>query len=118
VGTHLGQTFVAGGTNPLVLAAGLGSVATLVACVQTPGVSQFFGCRPLGPLGWVTGTTAALAATGASIVIPRFFPLVESRVTDLARRAIDAGAPALDWLAPLVASSPAIRAPDSEFTNI
>ena len=44
----------------------------------------------------MTGTTAAVAATGASIVIPRLFPLVESRVTDLTRRAIDAGAPGLD----------------------
>jgi cation-transporting ATPase I len=109
VGTHLGQTFVAGGTNPLVLGAGLGSVVTLVACVQTPGVSQFFGCTPLGPLGWVTATTAAAVATGASIVIPRLFPMVESSVTDLARLAVDAGAPGLDWLAPLVASSPAVR---------
>lgn len=110
VGTHLGQTFVAGGTNPLVLAAGLGSVATLVVCVQTPGVSQFFGCTPLGPLGWATATTAAVVTTGASIVIPRLFPLVESRVTDLARRAVDAGAPGLDWLAPLVASPPEVPA--------
>jgi cation-transporting ATPase I len=107
VGTHLGQMFVAGGMNPLVLGAGLGSVATLMACVQTPGVSQFFGCTPLGPLGWLTATTAAATATGASVVVPRLFPHAESRLTSLARRAMDAGTPALDWLAPLVTPAPA-----------
>ncbi len=54
VGTQLGQTLVAGGTSPLVLGATAVSVGALVAVIQTPGVSQFFGCRPLGPLGWST----------------------------------------------------------------
>jgi cation-transporting ATPase I len=41
--------------------------------VQTPGLSQFFGCRPLGPLGWATGLGAAALATAASAGITRSF---------------------------------------------
>jgi cation-transporting ATPase I len=70
VGTQLAQTIVAGGTSPVVLAATGVSVGALVVAVQTPGVSQFFGCRPLGPLGWATAISAAGAATTASVVVP------------------------------------------------
>ena len=49
VGTQLAQTVVAGGTSPIVLGAAAVSVGALVLAVQTPGVSNFFGCRPLGP---------------------------------------------------------------------
>ncbi len=52
VGTQLGQTLTQGWRNPAVLASGLGSAAVLAALVQTPGASQFFGCTPLGPVGW------------------------------------------------------------------
>jgi len=55
VGTQLGQTLLIGGRNPLVLATGLGSAALLAGLIQTPGLSQFFGCTPLGPLAWATG---------------------------------------------------------------
>ena len=34
--------------------------------VQTPGVSQFFGCTPLGPVGWTIGAGSALGATFAN----------------------------------------------------
>jgi len=56
-----------GGRNPLVLATGLGSTAVLVGIIQTPGLSQFFGCTPLDPLAWATvagcaGGTTVLAA--------------------------------------------------------
>jgi cation-transporting ATPase I len=71
VGTQLGQTLVAGGTSPLVLGATALSVAALVVTIQTPGLSQFFGSRPMGPIGWTTAITASAAATGASIAIPR-----------------------------------------------
>ena len=36
VGTQLGQTITAGGRDPVVLAAGLGSAALLADIVQTP----------------------------------------------------------------------------------
>ena len=59
VGTQLGQTLVAGGKSPLVIGATAVSVGALVTVVQTPGVSQFFGCRPMGPVGWSTAIGAA-----------------------------------------------------------
>jgi cation-transporting P-type ATPase I len=70
VGTQLGQTLVAGGRSPLVLGATAVSAAALVAVVQTPGVSHFFGCRPLGPVGWLTAAGASAGATAASIAAP------------------------------------------------
>jgi cation-transporting ATPase I len=44
-------------------------MAALVGTVQTPVVSQFFGSRPLGPVGWgiVLGAATSAAALG---VIP------------------------------------------------
>jgi cation-transporting P-type ATPase I len=51
-----------------VLATVLGSAGLLVTVVQTPGVSHFFGCRPLGPLGWATGVGAATLATAGGTV--------------------------------------------------
>jgi cation-transporting P-type ATPase I len=64
VGTQLGQTMLAGGVRqPLVLATGLGSAGLLAAAVQTPGISHFLGCRPLGPLDWIQAVTASVAAS-------------------------------------------------------
>ncbi|MEU6578989.1 cation-translocating P-type ATPase [Streptomyces sp. NPDC046805] len=71
VTTQLGQTFVTNWRSPLVVATCAVSVAVLVTVVQTPGVSQFFGCTPLGPVGWVTTTTCSTAATVASVLAPR-----------------------------------------------
>jgi cation-transporting ATPase I len=70
VGTQLGQTLVAGGTSPVVLGAAAVSVGMLVAVVQTPGISQFFGCRPIGPVGWSTAIAASVVATTGSVVVP------------------------------------------------
>ncbi|QKW11327.1 HAD-IC family P-type ATPase [Verrucosispora sp. NA02020] len=66
VGTQLGQTVLAGGTSPSVLASTAASVGVLAVVVQTPGVSQFFGCTPLGPVGWTIATGSALGATFAN----------------------------------------------------
>jgi hypothetical protein len=71
VGTQLGQTLLVGARNPIVLATGLGSAAVLVAIVQTPGVSTFFGCRPLGPVAWATVAGSAGAATLAAALAGR-----------------------------------------------
>lgn len=66
VGTQLGQTAVAGRRSPLVLATATGSAAVLMGVVQTPVLSQFFGCRPLGPVGWATATGCVVTATVTS----------------------------------------------------
>jgi cation-transporting P-type ATPase I len=72
VGTQLGQTVVAGGwRRPATLATAIGSAAGLVGVIQTPGVSQFFGCRPMGPVGWAQATSAATLATLGSQVASR-----------------------------------------------
>jgi cation-transporting ATPase I len=72
VGAQLGQTLLVGGRDPVVLAVGLGSAALLAGVVQTPGLSHFFGCRPLGPLGWgISG-----AASGAATLVAWVFPAI------------------------------------------
>jgi cation-transporting P-type ATPase I len=67
VGAQLGQTLVAGhGRSPLVAATSLASFGVLTVIVQTPGLSQLFGCRPIGPIGWAQALTASTVATGSA----------------------------------------------------
>jgi magnesium-transporting ATPase (P-type) len=63
VGTQLGQTLLDGGASPGVLVSAAVSVAALAAVVQTPVLSQFFGCTPLGPVGWGIAAGSAVGAT-------------------------------------------------------
>ncbi|MCI4063422.1 HAD-IC family P-type ATPase [Micromonospora sp. R77] len=88
VGTQLGQTVLAGGTSPTVLASTAASVGVLVAVVQTPGVSQFFGCTPLGPVGWGIAAGSALGAT-----------LANGALTRLVDRTVPGGPPVEDGAA-------------------
>ena len=74
VGTQLGQTLLIGGRNPLVLATGLGSAAALAGLIQTPGLSQFFGCTPLGPLAWATVLGSSTGATLLAAAAPTSCP--------------------------------------------
>ncbi len=60
---QLGQTLLAGRHSPLVVAASLGSAVLMAAVIQTPGASQFFGCRPLGPLARGITLTVSIGAT-------------------------------------------------------
>jgi len=83
VGTQLGQTLLLGGRSPAVIAASLGSAAMLAAVVQTPGVSQFFGCTPLGPVGWSIAIGSATAASLGTLALP---PLLDRFAPDLAGR--------------------------------
>jgi cation-transporting ATPase I len=68
VGGQLAQTVAVRGRTPLVVAAGLGSLLALVTVVQVPGLSQFFGCRPLLPHQWALAATAATAAGIAELL--------------------------------------------------
>jgi hypothetical protein len=70
VGTQLGQTLLVGRRSPFVWATVAGSGIALVAIVQTPGVSHFFGCVPLGPVAWTTVAGSAIGATGLAAVLP------------------------------------------------
>ena len=71
VGTQLGQTLLTARHSPLVIATAAVSAVALVAVVETPGVSQFFGCTPLGPVAWGTVLASAATATAAGAVAPR-----------------------------------------------
>ncbi|MEV6904004.1 HAD-IC family P-type ATPase [Amycolatopsis sp. NPDC051372] len=71
VAAQLGQTIAVRGRTPLVVAAGAGSLLTLAAIVQTPGVSGFFGCRPLLPHQWALALGAAATATVAQAAAQR-----------------------------------------------
>lgn len=70
VGTQMAQTLLAGGLHPTVCLASGGSLLALAAVVQTPGISGFFGCTPLGPLGWTQALGAAGTATLATVAAP------------------------------------------------
>jgi cation-transporting ATPase I len=72
VGTQLAQTLLTRRHSPLVMATALGSAAVLVGIVQTPGVSQFFGCTPLGPVAWTGVIGATAGATAVSVVAPNW----------------------------------------------
>ena len=77
VGSQLGQTVAVGGKDPLVLLAGFGSAALMAGIVQTPGVSQFFGCTPLGPVAWSIAVSSSLLATAASAGGPFILSLLQ-----------------------------------------
>jgi len=70
IATQLGQTAWAGRRSPLVLATAAASFAVLVAVVQTPGVSRFFGCRPLDPVSWLVVLGWAAVGTATAEVAP------------------------------------------------
>jgi cation-transporting ATPase I len=72
VTTQLAQTLLTRRHSPLVVATALGSSAVLVAIVQTPGVSHFFGCTPLGPVAWTGVAGATAAATALSVLAPNW----------------------------------------------
>lgn len=69
VGSQLGQTLRTGGLNRPVLLTSIGSFAALAGVIQMPGLSQVFGCRPLGPIAWSIAVGAAGAATAAGYVV-------------------------------------------------
>jgi cation-transporting P-type ATPase I len=74
VGTQLGQTLVTGWRSPLVVATSIASMAVLVAVIETPGVSQFFGCTPVGPVAWSVVAVSAAAGTLVAVLAPRLVP--------------------------------------------
>ncbi|MFC5720605.1 HAD-IC family P-type ATPase [Streptomyces gamaensis] len=76
VGAQLTQTVAGRQRSPLVLATTFGSALVLAAVVQTPVVSHFFGCTPLGPVAW----TGVGAAVGVAALAPWLLPPVERQV--------------------------------------
>jgi Ca2+-transporting ATPase len=78
VSTQMLQTLI-DSHAPLVVATNIGTFAVMIAVVSTPGVSQLFGCTPVGPIAWAQAFGAATAATAASAVAPGLL----ARVTGL-----------------------------------
>ncbi|WP_219822198.1 HAD-IC family P-type ATPase [Streptomyces sp. Ru73] len=81
VATQLGQTLLIGGRDRSVVASAAGSMAALAAVVQTPGLSHFFGCTPLGPVAWTIALSAAGAATAGSSLLPPLITRMEALTT-------------------------------------
>ena len=54
------------------MATALGSAGVLVGIIQTPVVSQFFGCTPLGPVAWTGVLGATGGATAISVLAPKW----------------------------------------------
>ncbi len=71
VGSQLGQTLFASKGNTPVIATALGSLALLLAIVELPGLSQFFGCRPLGPVGLLHAAGSVAVSLAANWGVPR-----------------------------------------------
>lgn len=70
VGAQLAQTLRGRWHSPVVIGTAAGSALALGAVVQTPGVSQFFGCTPLGPIAWAGVATGVATAATASLLPP------------------------------------------------
>lgn len=69
VSTQMLQTLI-DSHGPLVVATNIGTFATMIGIISTPGVSQLFGCTPVGPVAWGQAFTAAAVATGLSALAP------------------------------------------------
>ncbi|WP_405141746.1 cation-translocating P-type ATPase [Sphaerisporangium sp. NBC_01403] len=69
VSAQLVQTLMVGGRDRTVMAAASVSLACLFLVVSTPGLSQLFGCRPVGPFGWAIGLGSGTAAGVAGRLI-------------------------------------------------
>jgi cation-transporting P-type ATPase I len=84
VGTQMLQTLT-DSHGPLVVATTAGSFAAMFVVITTPGLSQLFGCTPVGPVGWGQGLFAATTASALAATAPR----VLERVVDAARSVLD-----------------------------
>ncbi|MBW8805810.1 MAG: HAD-IC family P-type ATPase [Catenulisporales bacterium] len=95
VGTQLGQTLLAARRSPLVATTVAGSALALFAVVETPGVSRFFGCTPLGPVAWSIVIAASAAGTAVAAVpgwVDRLEP-IQAWLTPVSERLATAGRP-------------------------
>lgn len=68
--------------GPLVVATNVGTVSMMAAIISTPGVSQLFGCTPVGPVGWGQAVAAALIAGGVAGGMTKVMPDVIDQLAD------------------------------------
>jgi Ca2+-transporting ATPase len=69
VSTQILQTLI-DSHGPLVVATNVGTFAVMGGIISTPGVSQLFGCTPVGPFAWGQAISAAVGATMVAAVAP------------------------------------------------
>ncbi|MGP4050561.1 cation-translocating P-type ATPase [Streptomyces sp. 2A115] len=81
VASQLLQTMADAGRDPVVAAAVVGSLVVLGVVVAVPGLSHFFGSRPLGPVGW----TIALTSAAGSVLLPAVVQRAAGGVAPAAR---------------------------------
>ncbi|MBO0774813.1 MAG: cation-translocating P-type ATPase, partial [Actinobacteria bacterium] len=91
VATQLGQTLLANTRSPVVVTTSVASAVALVLIVNTPGVSQFFGCTPLGPAAWAIVAGSSGMATAAAALAPRFLPAASAPAGEPQRPSAAAG---------------------------
>jgi magnesium-transporting ATPase (P-type) len=70
IATQLGQTLRVGGRSRPVIWTSAASAAVMFTIIQTPGLSHFFGCRPLGPVSWSLALGASALATKQRLPLP------------------------------------------------
>ena len=78
VTTQLGQTLLES-RSPVLVATAAGSFAAMALLISIPGISQFMGCTPLGPIGWTQALGSAAVATTAAGIAPRFLSRTEAK---------------------------------------
>uniref|UniRef100_UPI003899AC4A cation-translocating P-type ATPase n=1 Tax=Mycobacterium sp. HUMS_1102779 TaxID=3383487 RepID=UPI003899AC4A len=86
VGAQLTQTLLDSHGHLVVLTT-VGSLAALFVVISTPGVSQVFGCVPVGPVAWGQGLLAAAAASLVSATAPELL----ARAADIGQRRLVEG---------------------------
>jgi cation-transporting ATPase I len=69
-GSQMLQASLLGRGDRSVLLSSLASAAALTAIVETPGLSQLFGCRPVGPLGLLQAGAGAACGAVAQWLLP------------------------------------------------
>lgn len=69
VSTQILQTLI-DSHGPLVVATNVATFAAMSAIISTPGVSQLFGCTPVGPFAWAQAVSAAVGATMLAAMAP------------------------------------------------
>jgi cation-transporting ATPase I len=105
VASQLAQTAAASRGDPAVLAAVGLSFAALVGAIQTPGISHFFGSRPLGPVAWSTVAGSAVAATAVAAMPTKWLPDLSGAVQRLRVEGKNAAAAAAQCLRSVTAGA-------------
>ncbi|MEZ5505168.1 MAG: cation-transporting P-type ATPase [Gammaproteobacteria bacterium] len=101
VGSQLGQTLFAAKGSANVIATALGSLAVLMLVVETPGVSQFFGCRPLGPVGLIHAAGSVAISLAANWGVPKLEHEIRDWMQHMTRHVETAALPAIEPVSPV-----------------